>query len=264
MRKKFSEEEVAEILRLYESGMTQKDIGLRFQSYNTSIRRVLNRHNIRIRSNSEIQSYLEHDRFTSACLTREEYYYLGLLITDGCISNNCLTFGLQEKDLYMLDQFAKFLGSKVRVNSYFHKRHNKLQYQVSIRNKSICDNLSKLAIFVDKSHNLELKIPLNFDILRGIIDGDGCVSLCRNLAIVSIATMSKKFADQLHEFLIDNGINNKIRMRKSDGLLSVHIVQQKLVFQLYKLLYNGTNLYLQRKKDKYGSLVEKFTSKNIS
>ena len=256
MRTKFTTEEVKDIVDLYNKGCTQKEIASLFNTYNTSIRRILLRNNIKIRGNDIIQSYLEYDRFVNDSLSREECYYLGLLITDGCISGKCLTLGLQEKDISILEMFAKFLGSKVKVNKYFHKKHGIFQYQVSVRNENICNNLKKLAVFDNKTNNLSLHVDLNFDILRGIVDGDGCVYSGNGKTLVTISSKSVNFVQQIGQFLFKNHIHHTITQRK-DGLYMVHINKKKDVLFLYENLYNSTDLYFQRKKDKYGLLLEK-------
>lgn len=256
MRTKFTTEEVQNIIDLYNKGYTQKKIASLYDTYNTSIRRILKRNNINIRGNDIIQSYIDYDRFISQNLSREESYFLGLLITDGCISGKCLTLGLQEKDIDMLEKFAKFLGSKVKVNKYFHKKHGIYQYQVAVRNEKICSNLKKLAVFDNKTTNLRLHLSLNFDILRGIIDGDGCVYSGGGKTLISISSKSKDFVEQISQFLFTKNVHHTINQRK-DGLFSVHINKKKDVLFLYENLYNSTNLFFQRKKDKYGLLLEK-------
>lgn len=46
---KFSKEKEETIIRLYKQGKSQKEIGLMFDTFNTSIRRVLLRNNITLR-----------------------------------------------------------------------------------------------------------------------------------------------------------------------------------------------------------------------
>lgn len=252
---KFSINKETEICNMYNQGKNTVEIATQFSTFNTSIRRVLLRNNIILRKNGEAQKFSKNSLFEKENLTKEEFYYLGLLITDGCISNNRITLSFKEEDVYMLEKFAKFLGEKVKVNSYFSKSHNKIQYEVKVRNKILSNNLKKLAIFENKSFDLNLLIPLNFDILRGIIDGDGYVG--KKKCIIKIFSNSINFLKTIQDFLLLNNVHCCIKQEKT--VKSLHINKQKDVLFLYEKMYYLTELFLIRKKDNYGSLLEKFS-----
>jgi len=254
MRQWFTKEEEIEVLRLYAEGNNTIIIAKKFNTFNTSIRRILIRNGITPRTSSEVRSFIDGTPFKGSELTREEYYFLGLLITDGCISGKCLTLGLKESDVYMLEKFAKFLGHRVNVCKYYHKAHGIFQYQVSVKNDEICNNLQNLGNFVNKSYEGCLKIPINFDIFRGLIDGDGCVrtinkSKKQNTSI-SLIGASPTLIKQVHEFLKGHGIEVNI-IQSKPNLQTITVNKQKHVSFLYHKMYEDTDLYLTRKKGKY-------------
>lgn len=255
---KFNTEKELKICSLYKEGKNTVEIAKQFNTYNTSIRRVLLRNNIILRKCGEAQKYSNNNLFENLNLSNEESYYLGLLVTDGCISNNRISLSFKEEDVYMLENFAKFLGPKVNVNSYFHKKHNKLQYMVGARNTQVCNNLKKLAVFVNKSYDLKLNIPLNFNILRGIIDGDGSVINNKNKIYIKIFGVSEEFLKQIQEYLKIFNVKSVIKKEKTCSCLSIY--NQKDVLFLYKKMYYSTDLFLIRKKNKYGPLLEKSLS----
>lgn len=255
---RFSKEKEDKIIEMYLSNIDTVQIGKYFNTWNTSIRRVLLRRNIPIRSNGVATTYLTNPVFQKEILNREESYFLGLLITDGCISNNTLTLGLKEEDVYMLERYAKFLGPKVSVNKYFHTKHNKYQYEVKGKNKKIINRLQQLANFINKSFDLILYYPLNFDVLRGIIDGDGYIT--KEKGYVHIFKGSKNFLIQIQEFLKKYNIYSSIHKTHSCWKLS--ILRQKDIIFLYEKMYYSTDLFLLRKKERFGPLLEKFKSKN--
>lgn len=256
---KFSKEKDQEIVNLYLEGFNTVMIAKKFSTYNTSIRRVLLRNNIKLRTNSELLKFSDNNKFKNTPLSRESDYYLGLLIADGCISKNRLTLSLKEQDIYMLQSFASFLGEKVKVNKYFHSTHNKYQYEVKVRNESICDNLKKLAIFDNKSYDLKMLTKLNFDIIRGIIDGDGYLRTDKSCTM-QICGNSLEFLKQIQDFYNQYNITSYIR--KSRNLFSLSVHKQKDIIFLYNKLYYSTDLFLKRKKSKFGPLLKKFNSKN--
>ena len=78
------------IIKEYLSGRTQQNIAKELHTYNTSIRRVLLRNNIKIRSNSEIQRFVNYNPFPK----KENQYWVGLFAADSCITNNDIVLGL--------------------------------------------------------------------------------------------------------------------------------------------------------------------------
>jgi hypothetical protein len=254
---KHTKKEYQKICELYQKGYSCTAIAKKYNSYNTSIRRVLIKNGIEIRPHkSYIKRYVNESLFSTLPLSQEEEYFLGLIITDGCISNNALSLSLKYEDLHMLKSFAKFLGKDVKVNNYFHKKHNKKQYYVKVRSKLLCNNLKKLAVFNNKSFELKLKIPLTFNILRGIIDGDGHINTKTLSGRISVFGNSLEFLKQIQKFYLTHNIKSKIN--KSRDLYSLDLYKQKDILFLYEKMYCQVDLFLIRKKNNYGPLLKKF------
>lgn len=248
--------EYQNICKLYLKGYSCSKIAKIYGSYNTSIRRILIKNNIEIRTHAfYIERYVDESLFIGK-LSSEEEYFLGLIITDGCISGNRLSLSLKKEDIHMLESFANFLGNKVKVKNYFHKKHNKKQYYVAVRSKILCDNLKKLAIFNNKSFELKLNIPLTFNILRGIIDGDGHINTKTLSGRVSVFGNSLVFLKQIQNFYLKHNIKSKIG--KSKNLYSLDFYKQKDILHLYDKMYYQVDLFLIRKKNNYGPLLKKF------
>jgi intein/homing endonuclease len=92
------------------------------------------------------------------------------------------------------------------MRKYLNKKYNNYLYSVRFSNKKIHHYLGTLGIVPRKSKIIELKIPLNKHILRGIFDGDGCVRTTnlksKNPGInVTIVSGSKKLFLQLKKYL---------------------------------------------------------------
>lgn len=263
-RIKFDEEE---IINLYISGKNTVEISKKFNSYNTTIRRILLRNNIKLRSNSENCDNKINNIFSNKYnLSKEEQYWLGLLITDGCISNSYISLSLKEEDKYILEKFALFVGNKINVNKYYNKKYSIFEYQVKFKSKRVENNLNEIAEFKNKSLKLKLFIPLTYDILRGIIDGDGYVRKVKNSIVINICSASFVFINQLEDFFQKENIKcyKKIdnRITRKNILYNINIYNQKYIHQIYFNLYCSTDLFLKRKRNIYGCLLEKFKSKN--
>lgn len=76
---KFNKEKEQEIIRLYtEEAKSTLEIAKIFGTYNTSIRRVLERNDIKIRSYSESHRFIELEDISSKEGTQDFDYFLGL------------------------------------------------------------------------------------------------------------------------------------------------------------------------------------------
>lgn len=111
------------VVKMYESGLNTVEIAKSFGTYNTTIRRILLRHNVTLVSTKDRLRFVTDNPFKESDPTSD--YFLGLLISDGCVSGHTVTLGLKEEDVYMLEHFAKFCSPKLKVCKYFHTTHQK-------------------------------------------------------------------------------------------------------------------------------------------
>ena len=102
---KFSREKELEIINLYVNEQkTQKEIACIYNTYNTSIRRVLQRNNITIRSNSEVQRKISLEDIIHKEGSDSFDYFLGILITDGCNTNGAIVLDFCEENKINLNK----------------------------------------------------------------------------------------------------------------------------------------------------------------
>lgn len=122
--KRYSFEKEQEILKLYKMGMSQKDLGIKYNTSNTAIRRVLLRYNIIPRRIDKVRRYCKHNPFKSY-KKHDEYteYFLGLLLTDGCIYKKSKTSKVPEINLsltgadgYIIEIFRDWASSNKKVS----------------------------------------------------------------------------------------------------------------------------------------------------
>lgn len=264
---KFSEDKEKEIIRLYtEEGKNTVEIANIFNTYNTSIRRVLKRNNIKIRSNSEAHRVVELEDISSKESTRDFDYFIGLLATDGCITGNKIVLDFSEKNKELLDYWNEFLGNKCNINISIHKVFKVPQYRISFRNKEIADYLYTFGITPRKSFNLKLKY-INWDVLRGIIDGDGCVS-CTNAGTtvrLGITSACKNFLIQIQDFLKESNITSFIHEdnKNQNPLYNLFVYKTEDLLKIYKYLYDNAHYFLKRKRDNFGPILKKFNINNF-
>jgi len=248
MNTKFDE---LKIVEMYSNGLNTKQIAEEFNTYNTTIRRILVRHGVTLLSTRERLRFVQSNPFKE--LDEKSDYFLGLLIADGCIHKNTITLGLKEEDVYMLDKFAKFCSPNLKVYKYFHTSHQKFQYQVSFRNQEICDWLQTKANFNNKSLTCKMYTPLNWDILRGLSDGDGCFFTHNNTSNLGwdFANGSQEFCLQIMNFLKENNIKSSLSYNHC-----WHIRVYKDAYKLGNLIYQNSSLFLKRKYGIWAGYVE--------
>ena len=109
--------------------------------------------------------------------TAEFAYALGLLATDGCLSNDGRHLELTSKDREQLENFRKCLGLKVKIgqktSSYTGKKITRIQFGDVVLYRFLLG----LGFTPAKTKTIgKLDIPHEyiFDFLRGHLDGDGC------------------------------------------------------------------------------------------
>jgi len=112
-------------------------------------------------------------------------YVLGFFIADGCLSlakgrpGNPYTFSITSKDLELLENIKKTLGSEYKISRKL-GGSGQTAYQIQVRNLAIAYDVMNLGIFPRKTYNLKpVKVPEEYfaDFVRGFFDGDGSVYL---------------------------------------------------------------------------------------
>jgi len=134
--------------------------------------------------------------------TKEFDYFLGLLATDGCVTSNRVVLDFCEANKELLLYWNSFLNNKCNITQTIHKKFKTKQYRIAFRNSEIVKYLANFGIIPNKTNNIKLKY-INWDVLRGIIDGDGCISEGNygSTLKISITSGCKMFLLQIQEFL---------------------------------------------------------------
>lgn len=259
---KFSKEKDEEIVRLYvEESKNTNEIAKIFDTYNTSIRRVLLRNNVEIRSYGIARRTVTIEDIKSKEGTSDFDYFIGLLATDGCITGNKIVLDFSEANKELLDYWNEFLGGTCNITCSIHKVFKVPQYRIAFRNDDIVTYLASFGIIPRKTFNLKLNY-VNWDVLRGIIDGDGCVYETNNGSTLGISITSgyKPFLEQIQVFLLKNNIKSSLldSNRNLNITYDLKIYRSEDVLEIYKNLYSNAHFFLKRKEEKYGPLLKKF------
>ena len=186
MSKSYTNEVKDKIVELYlKEHKNTVEIAKMFNTYNTTIRRILIERKVPLISIKERLQKVALDNIKNQEGSSDFDYFLGILATDGCITENRVVLDFSENNKEILDYWNTFLGNVCSIKCSIHKKYQVPQYRIDFRNQEICDYLSSFGITPRKSLTLKLKY-INWDVLRGIIDGDGCVREQNHGCTVSI------------------------------------------------------------------------------
>lgn len=264
--KKWTKEEISDIIELYNSGQSCKLIAQKYNCTGGMVQYQLKKQGLTLRSGKGIKHSIKHrvvelDVWKSKEGTPDFDYFIGMLASDGCIVHTCIALELKDKEI--LDHYNSFLGNVCNINSRVSKVNGNIYYNIKYKNEDIVEYLKDFGIVPRKTNTLKLKY-INWNVLRGIFDGDGSIMQDPRTPCsfkFQITSGSIEFIEQLEEFYNSNGISYYITEYSGDNShwYNITVGQGKDIFKIYENMYKDTSCYLSRKHDKFGPLVEKFT-----
>ena len=187
----------------------------------------------------------------------ESNYWLGYLAADGNLAKSRYAIRIQLKDLEMVEKYRNFVNPKLSIYYRVNKAGSNMG-TVVYENKEIWDYLYSLGITPAKSRTLEYRGEFNWDFIRGVFDGDGCIS---NQG-PKITTGSNIFKTQLENFLTEEGLEFKTFI-KGNQIFDIYIRGNSRFTFFYRMYANSECVKLERKYDKYRAALKKFKVKNI-
>lgn len=205
--------EEKELVKDYLEGkMTLKEICDKYGYKNVhSVRKKVIKYGLKTRS--KFESYDLRKTYKTDIFEKinEDWkaYYLGLLLTDGCIQGTVIGLSLIDKDA--IEYIANKLNVPIKIREPRGKNH-KPSYCIDIRARKLVDDVKRLGLVERKTKILQS--PKLYEeekqflpqLFKGIIDGDGWIE--KNGRGFFISTASKDFAMWCKETL-ENYFNMK-------------------------------------------------------
>ena len=207
--------------------------------------------------------YEVNHSFFSSVDTEEKAYVLGLLTADGSVSEDRQTVSLQLKlsDKAHVVAVASLMGSTYPVHEceWFNKTHGKTQRaaKVAMRSPQLVKDLCSLGVIPRKSLVVQ---PWNGPehlmrhYFRGLVDGDGWVVRQKRQCIVGLCG-TRAVCESFAAF-VGCAIDWKLRVMPFKSIFVAKVGGVGLPQAAAKLLYDGANIYLQRKWDKAQKIKE--------
>lgn len=181
-------------------------------------------------------------------------YLVGLLLTDGYVYEHGVGIDLIDEDC------VSFIAKQVKVDykTYAGQEHNdeyqrSNRYRVLINNKKLIEQVARFGVVTNKTLNLQPPQLLEEEyqylpyIIRGIIDGDGCMyeNSSNDKINIYIVTASKDFAYWLVKvlkerlFLQGISLNNKKPAKDDEAILyKVEIFRERDIKKIMALVYD--------------------------
>lgn len=265
--KNIPQEEIDQIIQLYQDGYNSTEIGLTFGTSHDFILSVLKKFSNEDTSRAKrIRKFHPNEEWFDNIDCEEKAYFLGFLYADGNTKKDGtrVTINLQEQDKDILSIFSNFIYGCDKL--YFRKKQRETyqnQYCLEISSSKINQRLTKLGCVPAKS--LILTFPewlineeLQRHFIRGYFDGDGCITIIKSKYpqyswdIMSTNNFCQSVNNILQKELnINFYINTPYQKRGNQITTRLSIGGNRQVLKLTDWLYKDANFYLERKYQKY-------------
>lgn len=170
-------------------------------------------------------------------------YFLGLMLTDGYIQDDN-RFGIDLTDEDCIAFISKV--TKKEYKEYNSSEGNKIRYRIIFSNHQVVEKLAEYSVVKRKSKVLkgpklteEEEVFLPY-IIRGIIDGDGCVyKTSYGAPAFYICSASEDFIKWIKKILENRFYFKELSMTMSkEGLWYINTANQINILKLLTLVYD--------------------------
>ena len=201
---------------------------------------------------------------------KDKAYFLGILYADG---NNYISTNVKQVSLELLSEdikIIKILKNRLGTNKpikYRKAKIDKNNFKIKKRcglvlsNKQISEDLYNHGCVPKKTFNLkfpsENSLPKEFysSFIRGYFDGDGCIYIGKNNIKSSICGYHPFICD-LFDILKKENLNVKLYINKRiESFSELYIQGEKDNIDFYNYLYDESDLFLDRKKEKFMNII---------
>lgn len=185
----------------------------------------------------------------------ERDYWLGWILSDGCIVKDATHayVYLACLDLDILLKFKEFCGSRAKLNKFKYitpkSKETKIMYKVVINSQELVAFFANnYGICGKKSSTMNPPIDINWNILRGVFDGDG--SFKKGVVLTS---KSEQWINKIKAFYDSLHIHYTC---PCDTAYRLSVYRKEDIKRIYHYLYDNQTLYLDRKKQDLSRLAE--------
>lgn len=259
-----------DISRRYLEGEHVLNLAAEYGVSQVTINAFFRRHGIPTRG----ATYLLDKRYFRVIDSEEKAYFLGFIYADGCVHKNSMLMTLAEVDRGILQKFKELVGSNKPLYETVSLGFGGLKskaVRLELVSKDMVDDLSNLGVRPNKTHTATFpdcmkNTALTRHFLRGVWDGDGCLSLYE-IPGKKEGTFYTKYSMSLcgtREFL--EGVRSILgEVAEVQGHMSRRFNTEGCcwtltysggasVKKLSQFLYSDSSIYLPRKHEKYAKM----------
>lgn len=213
--------------------------------------------------NNKMKKYTVNDRYFKE-LNEDSAYWLGVMYADGNVSENHKgTTGrviLSSTDKEWVENFSKVISYSGPVREEIHKKFKKSIWKVTIDSRALFEDLVKNGCVPKKSlvikfPSIEKKLERHF--IRGYFDGDGSVTVCKNIKSANWKILKTSFCSGSKEFLQE--LVERLPSKNKSVYSGKRIYEIKLSLNdslnLYHYMYENSGEKLARKFIKFENYV---------
>lgn len=271
IRRMSVEDQAAAWALYYTNGASSEVIAKQLGFSGPAIRMFLKRKGGTIRGACEAHRTKAINEQAFDVLTPESSYWLGVLMTDGCIqdpeadSSPCLSITWHMDDKAHLEAFDTFMGGGGRVREKVRK-DGRVYADWGARSVKIADTLKTYGIVPRKTKSAcpPDSLKNNRDFWRGCWDGDGEVdegNNCPALSLIGSFPLVQAFCDYFGKICPEYPLNP--RPTKHTSCTAYINLYGHGAMVLLRTIYEGATVAMPRKMEKAVRMLEKYKDKNF-
>lgn len=231
---------------LYRSGYSfpyiKAELGISFNSIKHSLNRL------GITTRGALRKHFFNESAFDNLDNEQALYWLGFLYADGNINNNNIRIGLSIKDKSHLVKFQSFLENEtVSITSY-----KGISSSITFYSQHMGHRLANLGLTARRgkfNKKTKQNIPkgLEHHFIRGIVDGDGCITKDNRIIILGRVDILTWIIDILHT---NADAHKDIKIRDRGNVKEISW-GGKLQFQkIINYIYQDATISLDRKRER--------------
>lgn len=249
-RNMFSEERKRDIVAAYVAGKTADELGATFGCSTTPILRAVRDADVERRKGGPPYKYRCNRRFFQSIDSEEKAYWLGMIASDGCVSErrHSMSINLKVSDHSHLEKFRAALQTDTPVRVYRRTAPSvRLDSHFSIISPELVSDLTRLGIVPRKSLVLTpptLEPSLMRHFWRGCIDGDGSIGYYGKWSLHYVGSAAMVYAFRA---FMQQACGTRVKMSPHFKVFFIRISGNRIATKAMDALYEGATVYLDRK-----------------
>lgn len=261
---------VVEAARLYSEGVGLNDIARRLDRHRVTIGQYLKSEGIDTRARRHSRYSFDEDFFQSID-TVDKAYWLGFLLADGNCGPRTVRSQLAIIDRGHLEKLARTVRYDGPIMEAVTIKRIPGQPDVEFRNATLAlSSVRMRKSLMDKGWDgfkrggdltivRSVRHDLRSHLLRGLFDGDGCIHWTQRSMFFTFVdaheTVATWYRDELRSRLGLFAV--KVSQMGRKNAFSFHFGGNLQVRRIMDMLYAGEGPFLERKREKYGRLLER-------